>query len=91
MALRGQGRTDEAIAHFQRALEIEPDYAEPGGNLGIALAGRGQIDKAIEHYQKALVSAMQRNNVALVKKLRALLRPYEAGTPRPQPPPPAGR
>ena len=48
------GRIDEAIAHYQKALEIRPDYAEAHNNLGIALAGRGRIDEAIAHFQKAL-------------------------------------
>ena len=33
-----RGRVDEAIAHFQKALEIKPEYAEAHYNLGIALA-----------------------------------------------------
>ena len=54
MALAGRGQSIEAIAHYQKALEIKPDYAEAHNNLGIALAGRGQVDEAIAHYQKAL-------------------------------------
>ena len=53
-ALAGRGQVDEAIAHYQKALEIKPDYAEAHNNLGAALAGRGQVDEAIAHYQKAL-------------------------------------
>ena len=52
--MAGRGRIDEAIAHYQKALEIKPDYADAHYNLGIVLAGRGQIDEAIAHYQKAL-------------------------------------
>ena len=33
-------RSTQAIAHYQKALEIKPDYAEAHNNLGIALAGR---------------------------------------------------
>ena len=50
----GRGRTDEAIAHYQEALKIKPEYAEAQYNLGIALAACGRIDEAVEHYQKAL-------------------------------------
>ena len=53
-ALAGRGQVDEAIAHYQKALEIKPDYAEAHNNLGNALAGRGQVDEAIAHYRKAL-------------------------------------
>ena len=47
-------RLDKAMAHYQKALKIKPDYAEAHNNLAIALAGRGQVDSAIAHYQKAL-------------------------------------
>ena len=53
-ALLGSGRLDEAIAEYQKALEIEPDYAEAHNNLGNALVRRGRIDEAIAEYQKAL-------------------------------------
>ena len=49
-----RGQLDEAIAHYRKALEIKPDYAEAHNNLGNALASRGQVDEAIAHYQKAL-------------------------------------
>ncbi len=54
IALAARGRIDEAMAHYQKALEIKPDYAEAHNNLGVALAGRGRIDEAIAHYRKAL-------------------------------------
>ena len=36
------GQVDAAIAHFQKALEIKPDYAEAHDNLDLALKQRGQ-------------------------------------------------
>jgi Flp pilus assembly protein TadD len=53
-ALAKQGQIDEAIIHYQKALEIRPDYADVHNNFGLALATRGQADDAIVHYQKAL-------------------------------------
>ena len=52
--LADRGQVDEAIVHYQQALEIKPGSAEAHNNLGIALAGRGQVDEAIAHYQTAL-------------------------------------
>ncbi len=52
--LAHRGRIDEAIAHYQKALEIKPDFADAHNNLGVALARRGQVDSAIVRYQKAL-------------------------------------
>jgi tetratricopeptide (TPR) repeat protein len=69
LVLTGRGRIDEAMAYYQKALEISPDYAETHNNLGVALADRGQVDSAIIHYQKALdISpnyAEARNNLAV--------------------------
>jgi protein O-mannosyl-transferase len=49
-----KGRVDEAIAHFQIALQIKPDNAETHYKLGNALAQKGKEDEAILHYQRAL-------------------------------------
>ena len=49
-----KGKVDEAITHYQKALQIKPDYAEAHYNLGNALLQKGSVDEAIAHYQKAL-------------------------------------
>jgi tetratricopeptide (TPR) repeat protein len=49
-----QNKVDEAITHFQEALQIKPDYAQAWYNLGNALLQKGQVDEAITHFQKAL-------------------------------------
>jgi tetratricopeptide (TPR) repeat protein len=53
-ALLQNGRVDEAITHFQKALQIKPDYEEAHCNLGNALLQKGNVDEAISHFQKAL-------------------------------------
>jgi tetratricopeptide (TPR) repeat protein len=53
-ALLKMGQVDEAIVHFQKALEIKPDFAEAHNNLGNFLFQKGQVDEAIVHFQKAL-------------------------------------
>jgi Flp pilus assembly protein TadD len=52
--LAEHGRLDEAIARYQQALEINPDYDCAYLNLGLALARRGQVDEAVGQYEKAL-------------------------------------
>ncbi len=52
-ALANQRRFDEAMAQFQKALEVKPSDAETHNNLGVALAGRGQFDAALNHYRRA--------------------------------------
>jgi tetratricopeptide (TPR) repeat protein len=37
-ALANLGRLDEAITHFQQALELQPDFADAKKNLAIARA-----------------------------------------------------
>ena len=48
------GRTDEAIGHFERALQIEPNEATVHGSLGSALMKIGQTKAALAHFQKSL-------------------------------------
>ncbi len=45
---------DDAISHYQKALEIEPDYAEASCNLADALIEKGDFDAAIARYSACL-------------------------------------
>ena len=45
---------DEAITHYQKALQIKSDYAKAHNNLGNALLQKGNLDEAIAHFQTAL-------------------------------------
>jgi Tfp pilus assembly protein PilF len=48
------GKPAEAQAEFQKALEIDPAYAEAQTNLGIALSEQGRWADAVAAYRKAL-------------------------------------
>jgi len=52
--LLGEGKYSEAIAHFRKALQIDPHFAPAYNNLGLALAQEGKVDEAIFHYTRAL-------------------------------------
>ena len=54
VTLLRQGKVDEAIPHFQKALQINPDDTEAHNGLGSALFQKGKVDEAIPHFQKAL-------------------------------------
>jgi len=45
---------DAAIEAYNKALAINPDYAEAHTNLGSALKEQGKLEEAIEAYNKAL-------------------------------------
>ncbi|TXT25729.1 MAG: methyltransferase type 12 [Gallionellaceae bacterium] len=54
LAFRAQGKLDEAIASYRRAIALQPGYAEAHFNLGNALQKQGKLDEAIASYRKAL-------------------------------------
>lgn len=55
--LRDEGRPEEAIAEYERILEITPDYADARVNLANVLRSRGELDRAIDQYERALEAA----------------------------------
>ena len=48
------GQMDTAVNRYEKALDIEPDYADAHNNLAITLQGLDQLDAAVERYKKAL-------------------------------------
>jgi len=52
--LAAQGRVDEAIEHYERALQIEPKHYTAHNNLGNALVRQGRIDEGIPHFHEAI-------------------------------------
>ncbi|HEY3963483.1 MAG TPA: tetratricopeptide repeat protein [Planctomycetaceae bacterium] len=53
-AYRELGRLADARGAFERAIQIQPGYAEPYNNLGTVLAAIGEFAAAEACYQKAL-------------------------------------
>ncbi len=54
LALARRGEVNEAIAHFRRSLEIEPNFCFAHKSLGIILCGRGCFDEGIAHLSEEL-------------------------------------
>ncbi|MCU0547382.1 MAG: tetratricopeptide repeat protein [Oscillatoriaceae cyanobacterium Prado104] len=52
--LLSQGKRDEAVESYEKAIAIKPDWAEAYANIGSARSQQGNIDAAITYYQKAL-------------------------------------
>jgi tetratricopeptide (TPR) repeat protein len=53
-ALQADGRLDEAIDHYHRAIALAPDFPPAYNNLGTTLRAKGQVADAISTYQQAL-------------------------------------
>jgi len=54
VALAQQGRLDEAIAEFSKALQLQPTYAPAYSNLGNAYRAKGMLPEAVAAYERAL-------------------------------------
>jgi Flp pilus assembly protein TadD len=54
LVLFEKGLIDDAIAHYQSALQMQPDWWDAEYNLGTALSAKGQVDEALLHCQKAV-------------------------------------
>ena len=49
-----EGKVDAAIAQFESARRIRPDYAEAISNLGVAASSRGKLREAIALFREAI-------------------------------------
>lgn len=54
LVLLDRGQVDEAVAHFQKALQLKPNDFKARYNLGTALAAKGQFEDAINCFRDAL-------------------------------------
>lgn len=49
-----RGHVEEAITHFQKAVQIRPGFLDAESNLGVALLQRGKTDEAIVEFRKVI-------------------------------------
>ncbi|MBU2550507.1 MAG: tetratricopeptide repeat protein [Proteobacteria bacterium] len=51
---RNQGRTREALGHFQEVLRLDPDLPLAHENIGLIYLSLGRLDEARIHFERAL-------------------------------------
>ena len=62
-----QGKLNEAIAEYKKAIEIDPDFADAYYNLGNVYDEREELEQAIVHYKEFI--RLARTNLALQSHL----------------------
>ena len=56
LALGGSGRYDEAAAHFEKALQIDPNFYDGLVGMGVTREFQGRLPEAIDYFQAAIRS-----------------------------------
>jgi protein O-GlcNAc transferase len=54
MALLLQGRHGEAESYFEKALSLDPNYAQGHDGLGQVRQRQGNLSDALRHYREAV-------------------------------------
>jgi len=52
--LKSLGKLNKAIDYYQKALDLQPNYAVAHNNLGNTLLQQGKLKQASKHYQQAI-------------------------------------
>jgi tetratricopeptide (TPR) repeat protein len=55
-ALDRQGRLEEAVAEYRRALDRNPNHPDARNNLGVALARQGKVHEAALQFERLVAS-----------------------------------
>jgi Flp pilus assembly protein TadD len=69
--LAREGRTDEAIAEFRKAIAADAKYTPADNNLAEALVKQGKLDEAVRYYERSLA---ERPSAAVYNALGVVLR-----------------
>lgn len=84
--LATEGKHDEAIAAYQRALAADPKEAKAERGLGITFAAKGQKDEAVKHLKRYLELAPTADDA---DEVRANIAAYEKASGQAAPEAPA--
>jgi len=76
--LLNSGKGEEAVAAFQKVLEIDPNFADAYFHLGTLAVGQNKIPEAIGHLEKFLsMNPTNTQNVATAQGLLQALKPKQ--------------
>ena len=68
------GQHEAALADYDKAIDLKPDYADAYSNRGVAKAALGQHDNALDDYDRAIDlkpdDADAYNNRGAMRRLR---------------------
>ena len=70
-ALARQGRTDEGVAEFRKAIDVDPKFTPAYNNLAEALAKQGKLEEAEHYYKRSLA---EKPSAAVYNALGVVLR-----------------
>lgn len=73
-ALLKDKQFSEAIVHFHKALEYDPEYSAAWKLLGKALVENQQTDEAIVAYEQGIKVAETRGDIQAAKEMKVFLK-----------------
>ncbi len=83
-----EGDDERALAHFRRAMEIEPRFVEAIYNAGIALERLGRLPEALRTYKKFVRRAFDNPDPQVRKRALETAARLGISLPEPSSPPP---
>jgi len=69
-----EGRTDDAVTHLRRAVELDPDYSAAWKALGKALTAAGRRDDALAAYRDGIAAATRKGDKQALREMEVFAR-----------------
>jgi tetratricopeptide (TPR) repeat protein len=75
---------DEALPHFARAVEVEPDNPLHRMYYATALGNAGQLSAALEQFHRAAADADRQGNLGLLGEIQSRVHRFSTSTSQPK-------
>ena len=73
-ALLNNGQFEDAIEHFRKALDFDPQHSAAWKLLGKALAASDHPDEAIKTYEQGIAVAENKGDIQAAKEMKVFLK-----------------